>query len=383
MSARPHGELGFLCAAIRAQLPGQAFGYDHAEVPLVAREPLRTAAAAHRVLPLLARAAGAHAEPELQQEARRIAMRALGATDTLRRAIAALSSADVRALAWKGPAVAQLAWGDVGCRESDDLDLVVAQADRARARAALRDAGWTSRHAMSEAQEEAIFRGLGAWEFVGSSEPPLLELHWEFSARRYAGRLPAEAVIARAVPVRIGGGVCLAPDPADTLALLAQHASKHGWGRLEDLALFAALAARDDEAVVEAHTRAATVGGGRAVRLGLELARRMLAVRPPSGLADAIAQDAGAAAMAEQVVARWTRGETAFHPTLAWDLRWTEGAAARLRFLARATLDPTMQEWKAIQLPDPLVGLYPLVRSARRGWAAVTRRAESRSPLSR
>jgi len=378
VSATPPGALDQLCAAIRALLPDPAHPYDHAETRPFDRPALREAAAAHRVLPLLARAAGAAAEPELQQAARHIAMRGLLAVETLRRVQSAFATAGIRSLAWKGPAIAQLAWGEVGSREFDDLDLVVHPADRGRARDVLLATGWERRHPMSDAQEGAIFRGLGAWEFVGPHEPRLLELHWEFSALRYAGRLPVPAVMERAVRLSIGGVHLLTPDRADTLALLAQHGAKHAWGRLEDVAVFAALARRDDDAVVTAHARAAAVGGGRAVLLGVELARRVLSVPRPEELDAPTRVDAQVMRLADEVLARWARGETEFRPPLGWDLRWTEGTPDRLRLLARVTFDPTLQEWEAMHLPDALVGLYPALRPVRRLWTAVAPRRSRR-----
>ncbi|MBK7906234.1 MAG: nucleotidyltransferase family protein [Gemmatimonadetes bacterium] len=384
MSATPPGALDQLCAAVRALLPDPAHPYDHAETRPFDRPALRELAAAHRVVPLLARAAGAAAEPELQQAARHIAMRGLLAVETLRRVQSAFTTAGIRSLAWKGPAIAQLAWGEVGSREFDDLDLVVHPADRGRARDVLLATGWARRHAMSDAQEGAIFRGLGAWEFVGPHEPRLLELHWEFSALRYAGRLPVPAVMERAVRLSLGGVHLLTPDRADTLALLAQHGAKHAWGRLEDVAVFAALARRDDDAVVTAHARAAAVGGGRAVLLGVELARRVLSVPRPEELDAATRMDTQVIRLAEEVLARWARGETEFRPPLRWDLRWTEGAPDRLRLLARATFDPTLQEWEAMRLPDALVGLYPALRPVRRLWSAVApRRARPGATVTR
>jgi hypothetical protein len=142
--------------------------------------------------------------------------------------------------------------------------------------------------------------------------------------------------------------------------------------------VFAALARRDDDAVVTAHARAAAVGGGRAVLLGVELARRVLSVPRPEELDAPTRVDTQVMRLADEVLSRWARGETEFRPPLGWDLRWTEGAPDRLRLLARATFDPTLQEWEAMHLPDALVGLYPALRPVRRLWTAVAPTARSR-----
>ena len=359
-----------LRAAIASLMPRSARSYEHAPLSAAHRTTLRVEAERHGVLPLLARAAGSAAEPELIAAARKTALRSLAAVDTLRRAMAALADAGVPALAWKGPALSQLAWADPGCRESQDLDIVVVSEQRHAAREALQTVGWTRRHALSAAQEAAIFRGQGALALTGPFDPPLLDLHWEFSALKYAGRLPVRAVLTRARSLRIAGAELQTPDAADTLALLAQHGCKHAWGRLEDLAVFSTLAARDPRAVVEAHARAAPVGGGRAVRLAVELGARVLGVERPVALAAVCSLDQRLLPLAREVEDRWARGETDPRPSMRWNLRWTDRAADRLRLLRHAALDPTLREWEALRLPDALVGLYPVFRPFRRLWSA-------------
>lgn len=359
-----------LRTAIASLMPRAPRSYEHAPRSAAERAMLREEAERHHVLPLLARAAGPAAEPELIASARQTAMRSLAAVETLRRAMAALADAGIPALAWKGPALSHLAWGDPGCRESQDLDIVVSSEQLHAARQALESVGWTRRHALSAAQESAIFRGQGALEMTGPFDPPLLELHWEFSALKYAGRLPVREVLARARPLRIAGAALQTPDAADTLALLAQHGCKHAWGRLEDVAVFSMLAARDPGAVVEAHARAASVGGGRAVRLAVELGARVLGVERPATLAAACARDRAILPLAREVEARWESGEIDSRSSIRWNLRWTDGAADRLRLLRHVALDPTLREWEALRLPDALVGLYSVFRPFRRLWAA-------------
>ena len=360
-----------LRTAIGSLMPRSTRSYEHAPLSPTERALLRRAAESHRVLPLLAKAAGASAEPELIAAVRPTALRSLAAVDTLRRAISALAASGVPALAWKGPVLSQLAWADLGCRESLDLDLVVTPDQVQAAHKALCAVGWCRRHGLSATQEAVIFRGQGALELTGPFDPPLLELHWEFSAIRYAGRVPVREVFARARSVRIAGIDVLTPDAADTLALLAQHGCKHAWGRLEDLAVFSSLAAGDPSAVVEAHARATPVGGGRAVRLAVALGAQVLGIDPPAALAARCAQDGALVPLAREVEARWTRGETDARTSMRWDLRWTEGASNRLRLLRHAALDPTLREWEALRLPDALVGLYPVLRPFRRLWTAM------------
>lgn len=326
----------------------------------------------HRVTPLIARTvdawgpdAPAATRVALATSARHAATEALAAVEALRSILAAFAEAGVIALAWKGPALALQAWEDLAARTFSDIDIVVDPVDRDRARTLLHALGWRSRWAMSAAQERTIFETQGAWEFTRESSPRLLELHWEFSARRFAGRLPARDVLRRAARVRSGVVELPVPSAGDLLVLLAQHATKHGWSTLEDVAVFAALVRRHQDVVEEACDRAREVGGARALLLGCALARSVLTVRLPDAIARAIERDAAVAPMMVEVRERWAGGDGAWRSTLGWDLTWTSRPRDRARLLARSLFDPTLQEWLAVELPDPLLPLYRVVRPLR------------------
>jgi len=305
------------------------------------------------------------ARAALQQAARAAAADSLLALDALRTLFVALDHAGIAALAWKGPALAVQAWGDPAARLFSDLDVVVDRRDRDRARSVLHDLGWRSRWAMSAAQERAIFETQGAWEFTRATSPSLLELHWAFSARRFAGRLPVDEVMTRATHVQAGAVTLRVPCPADTLVLLAQHGTKHGWSTLEDLAVFAAMFARHPEAHEAACSRARGVGGARAFRLGCALAEATFGLALPASLRTEVARDGALPALGEAVRARWASDEGAWRSTLSWDLATTSRASDRARLLWRSLVDPTLQEWHAVQLPDALLPLYRVVRPIR------------------
>ncbi len=357
--------LGSLAALLRARI----LGLDDV-LPSTAVDDLLPLAASHRVDVLVAERL--LARPDLEAGPRRAAeaiaraaaVRAVAAVEAMHRAQASLAQAGIPSLAWKGPCVAVMAWGSAAARTFDDLDLVVRPRDVAPAREVLAALGWTPPRAMTPRQASAIYSTQGAIPFTREGAPGLLELHWRFAARRYAGVLDAEGVFRRAEPLGVGGLVLRSPSPADTLALAVMHATKHGWSTLEDVATVAALLARHPGARADAHARLRAVGGGRA----WDLAERLVG--------DLMASRSGAPAdrLARAVEARWRSGTTTWRPDLAWDLGWTVGARDRARLLLRSLFDPTLQEWLALRLPDPLLPAYRALRPLRLLWRALTPR---------
>jgi hypothetical protein len=146
--------------------------------------------------------------------------------------------------------------------------------------------------------------------------------------------------------------------------LLAQHGSKHGWSSLEDVALFAAILARHPDRLPEACARAERLGLARPMALAGALTGRAFGIAVPDELA-AEAADPALSPLLAEVEARWRRGDVAWRPSLAWDLACATRTRDRARMLWRSLVDPTVQEWLAVRLPDPLAWLYPVVRPGR------------------
>lgn len=338
-------------------------------------------AVAHRVLPLVARTAGASAREHrpallerLRPPAREAAAEALIKVGHLRALSSAFARVDIPVLAWKGPALSLRAWGDATLRTYDDLDLVVRPEDRVRARDFVRRLGWAPRFPMSDAQEDVIFAGQCAYESTWPTDGTLLELHWAFGARRYSGFPRVAGVLARAEPLAIGDAMIHVPAPADALLLHAVHATKHGWSTLEDVALFARLRRDVDEGSVRALAEAE--GGRRAFALACRLADLVFADAGAGIVASADGTSAEARAidaLVDQVFARWAAGTTAWRSSMAWDLAWTDGVARRARLLSRSIFDPTLQEWGAVRLPARLGACYRILRPARLAWRRLTR----------
>lgn len=72
----------------------------------------------------------------------------------------------------------------------------------------------------------------------------LVEIHWREGPRFASDSLPAEELVARTVPVTLLGREIPALSAPDVVLMLATHAAKHDWARLEDVAAMAAALSR-------------------------------------------------------------------------------------------------------------------------------------------
>ncbi len=295
--------------------------------------------------------------------ARRVAVHALAGARQVAELCGTLAARDIRAVAYKGPALAAELHGDVGARDFADLDLLIAAADRDRTVAALRAAGYESAARYTAREERTYSRWEGATQLARDGAAPV-ELHWRVQAPRYGGPQDPRDLVARARAVALGGGAVLVPQPEDLCVLLALHGVKHAWSSLLWLADFVAAASRPALDWVAVSGRAAEWGVGRTLHCALLFAREMTGLELPGAVRAAAEADTAALALARDVAVHLTGAPGAVdlggESTLRYDLRWLEGRWARARYLALAAMLPTPRDREALRLPDALLPLaYP------------------------
>lgn len=310
----------------------------------------------------------ADAKARLVEAVRAVSVFALRGASQLVELAATLERADVRAVAFKGPALAADLHGDAGARWFSDLDLLIAAADRDRAVLALRGAGYASPAGLTAREARVYSRWEGAQHLERGDDWPV-ELHWRCQAPRYGGPQDPADIVARADRCGLGGATVLVPSPEDLGALLALHGVKHAWNSLLWVADFVAAASRPgfDWRLFEGRANGWRVR--RAMHYALLVARDLATLDVPAALLTEAKRDARAARLARAVVARLSMmpgGEdVGTESTPRYDLQWLEGARARLRYLVLAAVLPTPRERALVRLPDALLPLAYPIRAAR------------------
>jgi hypothetical protein len=369
----PHAALLLACARL-ALSPEEASRVRRMVAAGVDWPTLLELARRHRLIPLLHRhlreaPLPAAAASELRGLNRDAAHHALLMAGELRRLLAALETAGVEALAYKGPTLAVQAYGDLSLRPFIDLDLLVRPADVPRALGALEAEGYAPVLRLSPAQERAFRRVDGDYQLVHRVTGTLVELHARVSTTRFAMPLETEALLRRAQSVRVGGGEVRTLGDQDLLVVLCAHGAKHRWKRLEWLVALSELLRAGRGDVEGALLLAATAHARRTFLLGLALARRILGAPVPDAIAREIDADADLARLAAEVEARLLAedaeegDETVAN--LRFNLRARDGLADRARSAARWFFAPGPEDWRWVHLPDALFPLYRLLRPVR------------------
>jgi hypothetical protein len=181
------------------------------------------------------------ARQELQKRSEDCRMQAVRHCLLLVGALKNFNRAGIPVMTLKGPILSSELYGDIGLRQSHDLDLVCALEDISRAQACLEKIGWrldSTWFPLSPRQWDSLLRHEHDLGFVHSHGDCILELHW-----RNTWDPPGlnSARWARSIPSIWQGCSHQAMNPIDQVLYLCSHGGgqPHAWSRakwLGDLA---------------------------------------------------------------------------------------------------------------------------------------------------
>jgi Uncharacterised nucleotidyltransferase len=287
----------------------------------------------------------------------------------LLRVMAALQTAGIEAIPYKGLVFSEFAYGDLAMRQAGDIDMLVRSRDLPLAQATVEKLGYTPcLHLCAEELKRYLSVGY-EMSFDYGTQRNLLELKWGILPAFYAVDFDMDAMFAAAGSGSFSGTQIRALAQEDLFLVLCVHAAKHCWSRLIWLCDIARLGQGPlDWARVSAKSE--SLGITRLVRITLGLAHQLLRAEiplPPNvEPTDSSVVETLVAEMANQILS----GRSPDPESLAYFRQMIglrERLGDRMRFILRLAFTPGPSEWNAVKLWGPLSPLYRLVRIARLG----------------
>lgn len=370
-------ELDFLCAAIAWPPSSQRDARVRSAAAAV--EDWNTVyglTARHRVAGLVVHALHRTATeiPEPARRAivadqRRILFQGLATARIAQNVQRAMEKVGIESVMFKGAALAQLAYGQLGIRHAKDIDILVRSEDVARAATVLEDLGFCRSLPPSQCGP----RLLSAWRKVrkdfafrrGAIE---IELHWRLTDNPHLLQIPFQSK--RWQTVQLARENCVQTLGAeDQFVYLCVHGAANGWQRLKWLADICALLAQEKSGGLRALlSTAQELHAERAVAQAIVLCHRLLKVDIPSDvLADL---QALAAVPTLEWLAFGSIVNDGIHERSARTFGTLKGAISRLllarsfRYKWRELVVNFSNPFEALEynFPDELMPLYPWVR---------------------
>lgn len=302
---------------------------------------------------------------------RPVSQRSLALSAELLSILDTLERAGIRAIPYKGPALAAQAFGDIARREYGDLDLLAHHREMSAIAGVLQREGYRAALPL----ERTLKNIPGQYSF---SRPggPLVEFHTEKTLRYYPRPLDLSKLESRLVSVQIGDRQLQTFAPEDALTILSVHASKHLWARLmwvADIAWLIQFTAQFDwSAAIEC---AESCGATRMTLTGAGLASELLGIKISEDIARRVRENRGVASLMRAARAELFSSPASVIQRARFRIGSVDGFGAGLRYLFRLTSSPAEEDWaggergqisSALSRPARLLRKYGIHRASGR-----------------
>ena len=298
-SRSPEFELLLLAARMRVDGPAAARlrALVHEEIDW---DFVITTAHRQHVLPIVARTLGACAPEGMPEFATRRfqhavlgnVKRSLFLTNELLQIIDLLNAQGIESIAYKGPVLAALVYGNVALRQFSDLDIIVRPEHVVRARTLLIARGYRPERPLSDEQLLGLMLAEKDITLLRDDLGVNLEIHWGITTENDPIRVAPASLWEHVASCAIGGRTVQALPTDDLLLMLCIHGARHLWTRLGWICDVAEITRSqkglDWDLVMD---KASRLGGARILLLGLALARNLLGAEFPPRVIQAIEAD--------------------------------------------------------------------------------------------
>jgi hypothetical protein len=271
----------------------------------------------------------------------------------------------IEAIAFKGPALAQQAYGNITLRQYVDLDILVDEADLQRALNALK----TQEYTLDEALFQKVIDAPSIFHDVtlSAKNSIQIELHWKLFSDEFQTNIETLNIKENLDEVELLNHKLKSFQKEVLILYLSIHGAKHNWERVEwlvDIVRFIEKNGIDWEKLTELMHKTRT---SKIMLSTLYLCHKVLGFELPSSISQALAQTQ-ILKLSKDFEALFyhrfrdsldVKVQTKVISKIQYDI--LEGYKSKLLFIA-SLLKPTDIDFQSISLPKPLHFLYYFLR---------------------
>jgi len=364
-------ELRFLITCCQTEPNKEDINFIQNSLINMDQQLLTTMAISHGILPLIYKTIKEfnikhEILPAFKQQYLNIASRNMLMSAELIRIMKLLDENNIEALAFKGPALSQMAYGDITLRQYVDLDVLVKEEDIYKIDTLLKGRGYQRVIKLTDYQKKLWLKfkhDLGLYHPKNNIH---FEMHWSLLDEDYPIQMDQNTLWENPKTVKINQQEIKTFPNEALLLYLCIHGSTHLWERIEwikDIDLLT----RTQEIDWEIITKEAVSSNVETILyLGIYLAHTLFSTKLPSKISERIYHDNKLPVLSDYIFKSW-QGDIpnnisgTLQRTLAY-LRLFPDTKTRLSYLHKITLKPTLNEYSVIDLPKGLYWFYYLVR---------------------
>ncbi len=230
-------------------------------------------------------------------------------TSELLRLLAVLKSSGIKPLPYKGPVLAEVAYGDISLRQFGDLDILISKKDILKTKELFKSINYFPKNLKTEEQDQVFIDSSRPYnyKFISENGKVIVELHWMFTSKHNSFKINYDWIMENLTTVKIADQVVSSLKVENLLVILCQHGSKHFWIRLLWICDVAALINRHPninwEEVIDFSIKS---GAKRMLFLGLNLSQILLNVQLPDNISKQIKADWNVKKLTNRVIKQFT-----------------------------------------------------------------------------
>jgi len=295
-------------------------------------------------------------------------------TQQLLKCLDILSEAGIETLAFKGPALAFRAYGDLSMRSYCDLDILIHSSDFPSVYKILTNKGFIPKHVVDTRIKRKLLI-IQEKELQFFYQNIVIEIHWNILEKLLSIPLDQDQVWNRSVLIFPFERKVRTLSLEDTVILSCIHGTKHVWSDLKWLPDLAYLISNHPEIIwEEIFDRAGKMGVQRIVLLGLFLAKEHCGIRYLPAIENRFDSDTMIQNLAVTTTTHFFKCTEKgwFYTPPRFYLKSREGFCDRMTFISNSLKDiilefiiPDNLDYNVISLPDPFFPLYVIIRPFR------------------
>ena len=305
----------------------------------------------------------------LKQSYREIATNNMLMSIELIKTMNIFSQHKIPALAFKGPALAKMAYGDIALRQFGDLDILIQQKDLTKVIKLLQQRNYSLDIELQEKEEKEFFSSVNVVGLTDKEKNISIEIHWKLTAQNYAIFWDQSKIWEQIDEVVIQKYPIATLSFVNHLLYLCVHGAKHLYERLEWLCdidrLIRTNAAIEWKELIKAAQKLKIV---RTLLLSLALCESILDLKIDDSIKIKIDQDKSLKKLKQKIIIL-SFSDSLQKPSayqkfiLLYSMRDT--LYDKVSFVYFSLFSPKFDDYKTFKLPKYLTPLYPILRIMR------------------
>jgi len=267
----------------------------------------------------------------------------------------------IEALAFKGPALSQMAYGDITLRQYVDLDVLTRKKDIYKIDALLKAQGYERLLSITPTQEKVYIQYAHDLGLIHKQKGVHFEMHWSFLDEDYPMQVDLEDFWKETQEVKLNSYPVSTFSNENLIVYLSIHGSKHLWERIEWIKDIDLLIRKNDIDWEKVIDKTNGTGFEKMVYLGLFLNASLFNTPLPDLIQKEIAKYPQMEQLSTFIFKSWATPKSTFQKTTAM-LKLFPGIKEKTIYLHKVILKPSFNEYWYVDLPKGFYWGYYLVR---------------------